>query len=339
MSLKAAPPWAAFCVFAQVKEVSPRRHREHGGPFAAQPRILNRQRVDLLDESGCGFAASSILRALCVSVVNLCFFAFTLSASAETLTLAGRTVVLEPPQGYCALDAARPQEAELIAFNERMQQPRNHVIMQLADCDELAEFRAGKRQNFGKYGQYFTPVSNGAVKLVTSYARADFLADAAKELPKLDSGALVDEVTKKVRENAGADVGGVKFLGVLKEDDAGVYMGIAFGNLSVGNQSLASSSMGVVGLTLVNQVSVSLGLYRVNVGPEAIPDLLAGLQRTMASVVAANATNEARESPRIWHGINIDELGQSALIGGLIGAAIGLVGWVWSRWRKSRPQA
>lgn len=266
-------------------------------------------------------------------MVNLCFF-FCAAASAETLTLAGKTVVLEPPQGYCALDAARPQEAELIAFNEKMQQPRNHVIMQLADCEELAEFRAGKRQNFDKYGQYFTPISDGAVKLVTGYARADFLADAAKELPKLDSGALVDEVTKKARENAGADVAGVKFLGVLKQDDAGVYMGIAFGNLSVGNQSLAGSSMGVVGLTLVNEVSVSLGLYRANVGPEAVPDLLAALRQTMASVVAANGGNEARESPRIWHGINLDAVGQSALRGGLIGGAIGFLVWVWSRWRK-----
>src|SRR5690349_3945255 len=175
--------------------------------------------------------------------VNVCLVLFALGASAETLTLAGKTVVLEAPQGYCALDAARPQEAALIAFNEKMQQPRNHVIMQLADCDELAEFRADKRQNFDKYGQYFTAVSDGAVKRVTGYARADFLDDAAKELPKLDSGGIVDEVTKKVHDNAGADVGGVKFLGVLKQDDAGVYMGIAFGNLSVGDQNLAGSGM------------------------------------------------------------------------------------------------
>lgn len=274
------------------------------------------------------------------SAALLVAFVSSISAGhAETFTLAGKTVVLEPPQGYCALDAARPQEAALIAFNEKMQQPRNHVIMQLTDCDELAEFRAGKRQNFDKYGQYFTPVSEGGVKRVTGYARADFVADAAKELPKLDSGALVDEVTKKLHENAGTDVGGVKFLGVLKQDDAGVYMGIAFGDLSVGSQSLASSSMGVVGLTLVNEVSVSLGLYRANVGPEAVPDLLAALEQTMASVVAANAANEARESPRIWHGINLDELGQSALWGGLIGGAIGFLVWIWSRWRKSRTGA
>src|SRR5262249_37767812 len=111
--------------------------------------------------------------------------------------------------------------------------------------------------------------------------------------------------------------------------------GIAFGDLSVGNQSVASSSMGVVGLTLVNQVSVSLGLYRMNVGPEAVPDLLAGLQQTRSSVVAATATNEARESPTIWHGINLDRV----LIGALIGAGVGVVGWLWLRWRKSRPGA
>src|SRR5215467_8899013 len=168
MRAKAAHTWAAFCAFACMKKDSPQRHGEHGG--AARPRIRAHDGADQ-----CGFAAYAILRVLCVSVVNLWFLLFMLSASAETLTLAGKTVVLEPPPGYCALDAARPQEAEVIAFNEKMQQPRNHVIMQLADCDELAEFRAGKRQLFEKYGQYFTAVRDGAVRLVTGYARGDFL--------------------------------------------------------------------------------------------------------------------------------------------------------------------
>ncbi len=63
------------------------------------------------------------------------------AARAETLTLGGRTVILEPPAGYCALDPALQSEADLIAFNEKMQQPRNHLVMQLADCGELADFR------------------------------------------------------------------------------------------------------------------------------------------------------------------------------------------------------
>ena len=72
------------------------------------------------------------------------------AARSETLTLGGWTVIVEPPSSYCALDPARPAEADLISFNEKMQQPRNHVVMQLANCDELADFRAGKQQALGQ---------------------------------------------------------------------------------------------------------------------------------------------------------------------------------------------
>jgi hypothetical protein len=139
-------------------------------------------------------------------------------ASAETFKLAGRTVVLEPPKGFCALDPKRPKEAQIVALNEQMQQPRNHVILQLADCDELAGFRTGERQNFERYGQYFTPVSSDAVRLASGQTRASYLAAAAQELPKLDSHMLVDELTKKFTAT-GSEVAGARFLGVLDQDE------------------------------------------------------------------------------------------------------------------------
>jgi hypothetical protein len=255
------------------------------------------------------------------------------AARAETLTLGGRTVILEPPAGYCALDPARQNEAELIAFNEKMQQPRNHVVMQLADCGELAEFRAGTRQNFERYGQYFAPLSEGAVKPITDRTRASFLIEGARELPKIESAAIVDEVAAKLRESAGGAVAGAQFLGVLKQDDAGVYLGIAIGKVTVGDQTVSAGAMGVVGLTLVNEISVSLGLYRANVGAEAVPDLLSKIQQTLAAMIQANAEIEAREEAGRagWQATGFD-----AVVGGLIGAAIGLAAWAWYRRRKTR---
>jgi hypothetical protein len=260
------------------------------------------------------------------------------AAGAETMTLGGRTVVLEPPVEYCALDPARPEEADIIAFSEKMQQPRNHVIMQLADCDELADFRAGKRQSFGRYGQFFVPISDGAVMIPTGYSRASMLTEAANEFPKLDSGAVVDEVANKLRRNADGNVSSMHFLGVLKQDDAGLYLGIAVGKTTIANQTVYAGAMGVVGLTLVNQVPVSLGLYQANVGAEAVPDLLSKVQETLASLVQGNAESEAREGSTrwSWHGFDLEALARAALIGGLIGAAIGLAGWAWSRRRKNR---
>ena len=46
--------------------------------------------------------------------------------------------------------------------------------------------------------------SSGTVKVLAGYTRASFLAEGAKELPKLDSAALVDEVAAKLRESAAA---------------------------------------------------------------------------------------------------------------------------------------
>jgi hypothetical protein len=263
----------------------------------------------------------------------LFLLAVTSTAQAERLTLGGRTVVLEPPAGYCALDPARPEEAKLIDFNEQMQQPRNHVAMQLADCGELEEFRAGKRPSFERYGQYFVPVVDGAVKPVPDYTRAAFLAEGARELPKLDSGALMDEVTAKLRESAGGDVAGAKFLGVLQQDEAGLYLGIAVGQISAGDQAVSAGAIGVVGLTLVNQVSVSLGLYRAHAGAEAVPDLLAKIRQTLAATLQANAEIEAREAAPRPSGIDL----RTPLIAALLAAFAGAALWTWARRRRHPP--
>jgi hypothetical protein len=263
-------------------------------------------------------------------VVSLCFSIIALDASADTFKLAGRTVVLEPPRGFCTLDPKRPKEAEIINLNEQMQQPRNHVILQLADCDELKGFRSGDRESFERYGQYFTPASTDAVRLASGYTRATYLAAAAQELPKLDSRMLIDELTKKFRASD-SDVAGARFLGVLDQDAAAIYLGIAFGNMTAGKKIVAASAMGVVGLTLVNDTSISLGLYQVNVGPDSVPDLLESVREQMAALVKANAAIEAREARFFWHGLNLEEIARQGFYVALMGAASGFLGWLWLR--------
>jgi len=272
-----------------------------------------------------------MLRDLCAKAFLFCsVVALASAASAESFTLGGRTVMLEPPKGFCALDPDRAKEAAIITLNEQMQQPRNHVILQLADCDELAGFRTGERQNFERYGQYFTPASPEAIKLASGYARATYLAAAAQELPKLDSRMLVDELTKKFTAT-GSEVAGARFLGVLDQDDAAIYLGIAFGTMTVGKKTVAASAMGVVGLTLVNDTSISLGLYQVNVGADSVTDLLETVREQMARLVKANAAIEAREKIFLWHGLNLEEIARQAFYVAMIGLASGFLGWLWLR--------
>jgi len=253
-------------------------------------------------------------------------------ARAETFTFVGRTVIVDAPPGFCALDRERATEAALIDFNAKLQEPRNRLIMQLADCGELAEFRAGSRTSFDRYGQVLVPLTGGEIKRMDGYTRSQLLSEAAKEFPKLDSTRLIDEVGKKLRESVpNADVAGGRFLGLLKQDDAAIYLGFAFGNLTIDRQMVATSALGVTGVTEVNEVPISLGLYRVNTGAEAVPDLLAAVQAGIASLVAANAEVEARESSRWrWLGFDLASIARGALVA----AMIGVVAWIWSRLRK-----
>jgi hypothetical protein len=204
--------------------------------------------------------------------------------------------------------------------------------MQLADCGELAEFRAGSRSGFDRYGQVLVPLSGGEIKRLDGYTRGQLLSEAAKEFPALDSNRLIDEVGKKLREAVpNADVAGGRFLGLLKQDAAAIYLGFAFENLTIDRQTVAARALGVTGVTEVNEVPISLGLYRVNVGADAVPDLLATVQAGIASLVAENAEVEARESARWrWLGLDLASIARGALVG----AAIGAVVWGWSRLRK-----
>ena len=252
------------------------------------------------------------------------------SAHADTFKLGGRTVLLELPRGFCALDPKRPKEAEIIDLNEQMQQPRNHVILQLADCDQLAGFRAGERQVFDRYGQYFTPATSGAAKFASGYTRQAYLAAAAQELPKLDSGLLLDQLTKKFHAS-GSDVAGARFMGVLDQDPAAIYLGIAFGTMTTAKRTVAASAVGVVGLTLVNGTSISLGLYQVNAGADSVPDLLQSVREQMAALVRANAAIELRESRYLWHGLNLEEIARQAFYVAMMGIGAGFLGWLWLR--------
>jgi hypothetical protein len=262
--------------------------------------------------------------------ILLAVFTFASSAHADTFKLGGRTVALEPPRGYCALDPKRPKEAEIITLNEQMQQPRNHVILQLADCDELAGFRVGDRQAFDRYGQYFTPASGTATKLAADYTRQAFLAAAAEELPTVDSTLLVDELAKKFHAS-GSDVAGARFMGVLDQDPAAIYLGIAFGTMTVAGRTAAASAVGVVGLTLVNGRSISLGLYQVNAGADSVPELLQSVREQMHLLVRGNAAIEARENRFLWRGLNLEEIARQAFYVAMMGLGAGFIGWLWLR--------
>lgn len=287
--------------------------------------------------------AHVLRRRVSIPVLGVCACAlpWTAPALAETFTFAGRTVIVDPPAGYCALDQARPGEATMIAAIEKLQQPTNHLVMELIDCDQLAQIRAGTRTDFTRYGQVLVTLSNGEVKPARGYSRAGFLEAAARELPSIDPDRVADEVRDRLRNAVpGSAISGAQFLGLIKRDDLAIYLGLTMGTISRDGRPVTAGGMGVDAVTLVNEIPISLAFYRADVGPEAIPDLLAAAQQDIAQLVKANAEVEAREaSGWYWHSIDIADVARGALIGGIIGA----IGYAFmrfrSRFRKNRTGA
>jgi len=283
------------------------------------------------------------------------------SARAEQFQFAGRSLEIEPPQGYCALDRSHPDEAQMLDLQERLQKRQNRVAMMFLECQDLAQRRAGNADDPQRYGMVLIPQPQGEVRAIPDMTRAEFVAAVAKPLPQLDADALSRDIGDQVGQAVpGATVNNVKLLGVLKQDARAVYVGVSVGGMSQDGKTVSDGAVGITAITLVNQIPVSLNLYRVKGGAEAIPGLLADQQRNVDALIAANAASEPPSPPiapsppspssmpsvpstaeaagSSWHGFNMDWAGSGAIQGivivgsGLLAAIA--VGFVLARRRR-----
>src|SRR5437660_6785251 len=74
------------------------------------------------------------------------------AAPAEELQIAGRTLQIQPPAGFCALDPARPDESQTLELQQRMQQQQNKLVMVYLECQDLERQRGGAAVEAKRYG-------------------------------------------------------------------------------------------------------------------------------------------------------------------------------------------
>ena len=81
-----------------------------------------------------------IAASLVLTAFGVC--GWTPSTLAEDLQFADKKIAFAPPQGYCALDAMRPQEAQILDQQQKLQQLNSKLVLMFLPCPDLEKLRA-----------------------------------------------------------------------------------------------------------------------------------------------------------------------------------------------------
>jgi hypothetical protein len=162
-----------------------------------------------------------------VTLILACFCVS--SASAEDARIGAVSIKLSSPPGYCELNASNAADARMIRAAEGLLDKAGNRLLSLsADCGQLADWRAGKRQLLDNMAQHQTRIGWENVQLpITPEALIkehcdDMRARGDQTVTAMtpDAQQRVEEVLKTVKINE------IKFLGVLGEEPVICYAGL-----------------------------------------------------------------------------------------------------------------
>jgi hypothetical protein len=209
-------------------------------------------------------------------------------ALAGSYRVAERSLVIEAPQSYCPIDRKLPAEAELFRFMEDINAGLNRVLVVFVDCAELQRWRDGKAAFLERYGNVLTPIQETAYPRM---ARGAFLGELRKimdsALPRgIEAGqARLEAAMPELR------VGQTESLGIIDADEVALYGGIV---QKLEYDGRAVALLGIFSMTLVNEVPLSINLYRPLENKETIAGLISEQQRFVRQLLVRNRNLQGR---------------------------------------------
>lgn len=222
----------------------------------------------------------------------------SLGARAAALDLAGRKIEVPIPAEYCPF-GKRLVDIELARALLNELGNDNQVLAFFADCDELDAYRHRRRAALDNFGLVFAQKKNGNSPVpIKGRSRQEFIRDLG--------GVTISDPSDVVRLGEAhyklALARGKLSLRSqqpfhLQADGNGAYFGIV-GQLTDSDGKL-SNVLGVLGITLVKEMFLSIEIYqRIGAAPP-IEELLDRQQAAMAKLVEANQLSpDPRQSAR-----------------------------------------
>jgi len=206
------------------------------------------------------------------------------AALAKQVLMGSTSLNLVPPQGYCDLDEANSRDAQLIALiTHSMERGPNKLMAVSADCGELAQFRAGRRNDLERLAHY-----QASRKHETIAPPPGFIKDACKGLraEAPDFTAQTSAIARQVEDVfKGFKSDGLNILGVFGEDNRACYFA------SVHRYTIQGIQQQQLGISATLFVKDRL-LFFYNFSPFTSADVIPGLiERHRQDVAALTAAN------------------------------------------------
>lgn len=194
-----------------------------------------------------------MIRALLASALLIC----SAAAHADTVTYLGRSLNVVPPQGFCELGTS-PTERALVEFQRKNTAAAGELAQFSVPCDELAELRSGRLENFSRWAQVLVLKAKGKLMPVT-ISRAELVRKFAGSFA--DSPPDMKAVEKRIRDEIGSEgitltPHSIKPIGATQE----AFFIEMRGNVQLDQWS--SNFVGIGAVTVVNQLPVAVYAYR-----------------------------------------------------------------------------
>jgi len=196
-------------------------------------------------------------------------------AEAKQLWIAGQTLFVSPPEGYCRLDPSRDDDGGLILMQERMAEGANHILENFALCTELEDWHAHRINNLRHFGNVMASLENGSAYTL-NLSRQGYLDEMAKQVPAVDYEDATSVINQRIEA---AQMSDTRFLGVLHQDEHAIYAGLLIA-IETEGQKLPQAE--ILAVTLLGKVPVSINIQ----GPadeEGVLDKLLALQEAYAA--------------------------------------------------------
>lgn len=193
-----------------------------------------------------------MIRALLASALLI----FSAAGQADTVTYLGRSLNVVPPQDFCVLGSSAP-ESSLVDLQRKSTSGAGELAQFSVPCEELAEFRSGKIDNFSRWAQVLVLKAKGQLKPVM-ISRPELVRKLAGSFA--DSPPDMNAVEKRIRDEI-ATTGvtitphSTKPIGATQEAFFIELRG------TIQKDQWSSNFIGIGAVTVVNQLPVAVYAY------------------------------------------------------------------------------
>jgi hypothetical protein len=232
------------------------------------PPILQKKRHDILIRVLLGF--------------TILFF-FSLQAHAGSVQIGTTSVDINPSPGYCELDPAQPADAVLL----RASPTKNSVLSYSVNCNELADFRAGRRELIDHWARQVTQAA--LVKAPPEGNPKNYLNELCEKVRATGTSVVSNleaETKAKIEKNApSAQYLGSSFQGMIAKDATACYsMTVA---RIIAQNGVERSIVYLTAFVMIKGRLINHILYAPYVDAETTLTMLAE-QRTMIAALEAS---------------------------------------------------